>query len=217
MLKPLPDVGPVKSLANRAETLRDALSSQIEENQAKIKQLENEESLLDLVSGLLRRMIDSEVMDGVVTIEKLQTEGLQEIFHDQELAAKAVVKEERGKISVSLLTVEKSEGFEVEGASNDSFGGSIMTMQEIFMRISVIYRRGLRPLLLLDETLAAVADKYVDRAAGFLATLSDRLGLDILLISHDDAVVGAAKHAYHVSKVGNRAVFKRCSPKGQKS
>lgn len=215
MLKPLPEVDRVRSLASKAETLRDALASQIDENAKKIKSLENEESLLDLVSSLLRRLIDQEVMDGVATIEKLQTEGLQEIFHDQDIAAKATVKEERGKISVSLMTVEKTGDVSVEGLSLDSFGGSIMTMQEIFMRISVIYRRGLRPLLLLDETLAAVADKYVDRAAGFLATLSERLGMDILLVSHDDAVVGAAKHAYHVSKVDNRAVFKRRSPKGR--
>lgn len=209
MLPAPPNIDSVKTMADRAVALRDAVVGQIDANTAKIKALENEEQLLELVGGLLRRLIDNEVMSGVAAIEKLQTEGLQEIFHDQELSVKAVVKEERGKVTVSLLTVEKRpDGTEIEGLSDDLFGGAVMTMEEVFMRISVVFRRGLRPLLLLDETLGAVADKYVDRASGFLATLAKRLNLDILLVSHDDAVVGAADQAYLVSKVGNKAVFK---------
>jgi ABC-type branched-subunit amino acid transport system ATPase component len=82
-------------------------------------------------------------------------------------------------------------------------------MQSILMRITVIFRRGLKPLLLLDETLAAVADKYVDRAAKFLSILSTRMGLDILLISHDDALVSAAHNSYVVDKKQDRASFKK--------
>jgi len=212
MLPPLPAMDLVKSRLERALALRDSVLQQVEDNDAKIKALENEEQLLELVASLLRRLIDGEVMSGVTTIEKLQTEGLQEIFHDQDLSVKAVVKEERGKVSVSLLTVEKRpDGAEIEGFSDDLFGGAVMTMEEIFMRISVIFRRGLRPLLLLDETLGAVADKYVDRASGFLSTLATRLKMDVLLVSHDDAVVGAASHAYHVSKTGTKAVFRKAT------
>lgn len=214
MLPSPPKLDHVKSMANRATALRDSIRSQVDETESKIKELENEEALLDLVASLLRQLIDSEVMEGVHTVEQLQSEGLAAIFHDQQLSAKAAVKEERGKVTVHLMTVEKNGDVEIEGESGDSFGGSVLTMEEIFLRISVIFQRGLRPLLLLDETLGAVADKYVDRAAGFLSTLSDRLGMDILLVSHDDAVVSAAKHAYHVDKVGNKAVFKRKSTKG---
>ena len=56
----------------------------------------------------------------------------------------------------------------------------------------VLTRRGLRPLLLLDESLGAVAEHYVPRVGKFLSLLATRLNLDILAVSHNPAIVEAA-------------------------
>jgi hypothetical protein len=211
-LPDLPDLTRLRAKATKALALRSALEAQIAENKAEIKSLENEEELLDLVANLLRRLIDAEVTDGVKAVEKLQTEGLQEIFHDQNLSVRAEVEESRGKVAVTFFTArELKDGTVVEGVADQSFGGSILTMQSVLMRITVIFRRKMRPLLLLDETLAAVANRYVDRAAKFLSTLSERLDLDILLISHDEALVGAATNAYYVTFVKDRASYRKVS------
>lgn len=211
-LPDLPDLSRVRATATKAVALRSALEDQIAANNSSIKELEDEEELLDLVGNLLRRLIDAEVTDGVRAVEKLQTEGLQEIFHDQNLSVRAEVEESRGKVSVTFFTArERKDGSVVEGVPDQSFGGSVLTMQSVLMRITVIFRRKMRPLLLLDETLAAVANRYVDRAAKFLSTLSKRLDLDILLISHDEALVSAASNAYHVTYVKDRAKFRKVS------
>lgn len=211
-LPDLPDLTEVRAKANKALGLRDALDQQIAENERKIKALENEEQLLELVANLIRQLIDIEVTDGVKAVEKLQSEGLAEIFYDQELSVRAEVEESRGRVSVTLLTQRKQkDGTIVEGVVDQSFGGSILTMQSIMMRITVIFRRNMRPVLFLDETLGAVADRYVDRAGKFLSTLAKRLGLDILLISHDEALVNAADHAYYVTYSGDRAHFREIS------
>lgn len=209
-LSELPDLTSLRAKAAKALALRSALEDQIEENNKKIKQLEDEEELLTLVGNLIRTLIDSEVTEGVQAVEKLQTEGLQEIFFDQNLTVRSEIEESRGKVSVTFLTArERKDGSVVEGVADQSFGGSVLTMQSILMRITVIFRRNMRPLLLLDETLAAVANKYVDRAAKFLSTLSQRLGLDILLISHDEALIGASQNAYRVTYVRDQAKFKK--------
>lgn len=196
-------------MANKAIGLRESLDAQLDENKRRIKELEEEDHLLELVGNLIRTLIDAEVTDGVKAVERLQSDGLREIFHDQELTVRAEVEEQRGKVSVTLMTQRKlQDGTVVEGVAEQSFGGSILTMQSILMRITVIFRRGLRPLLLLDETMHAVATKYVDRAAKFLSSLCRRLGLDILLISHDEALVGAADRAYYVTYERDRAKFR---------
>jgi hypothetical protein len=216
-LPELPDLTRARAKATKALALRSALVAQIAENEAEIRSLENEDELLDLVGNLLRRLIDAEVTDGVKAVEKLQTEGLQEIFHDQNLSGRAEVEESRGKVSVTFFTArERKDGTVVEGVADQSFGGSILTMQSVLMRITVIFRRKMRPLLLLDETLAAVANRYVDRAARFLSTLSKRLDLDILLISHDEALVGAASNAYYVTYAKDRAVFRKVTARDLK-
>lgn len=206
----LPDLTSVRAKANKALGLRDALTQQTAENNLKIRALENEEELLNLVANLVRRLIDGEVTDGVKAVEKLQSEGLQEIFYDQDLSVRAEVEESRGKVSVTLLTQRRlKDGTIVEGIADQSFGGSVLTMQSILMRATVIFRRDMRPVLFLDETLAAVANKYLDRAAKFLSKLCERLDLDILLISHDEALINAAKHAYIVSDNGGKAKFRK--------
>lgn len=209
-LPELPELTQVRAKANKALGLRDALDQQIEENEKQITDLENEEELLDLVANLIRRLIDAEVTDGVKAVEKLQSEGLQEIFYDQDLSVRAEVEESRGKVSVSLFTQRRlKDGTLVEGIADQSFGGSVLTMQSILMRATVIFRRNMRPVLFLDETLAAVSNKYLDRAAKFLSKLCDRLDLDILLISHDEALINAADHAYVVSDHGGKAKFRK--------
>jgi hypothetical protein len=214
-LSVLPDLTAARAAANKALGLRDALDRQIEENDRRIADLEREEELLELVANLIRRLVDAEVTDGVRAVEKLQTEGLQEIFYDQELSVRAEVEESRGKVAVTLLTQRRQkDGSFVEGVADQSFGGSVLTMQSILMRVTVIFRRELRPLLLLDETLGAVARRYVDRAARFLSTLCKRLDLDVLLITHDEALISAAHRAYDVTYVKDRARFRQISSEG---
>jgi hypothetical protein len=211
-LPELPDLTLAQARASRAVALRDALDAQITETEVELRRLEDEDALLELVANLIRRLIDAEVTDGVKAVEKLQTEGLQTVFHDQDLSVRAEVEESRGKVAVTLLTGRKREdGAVVEGVADQSFGGSVLTMQSILMRITVIFRRDLRPLLLLDETLVAVANKYVDRAAKFLSTLCKRLDLDVLLITHDEALVSAAHRAYYVTYANDRAKFTEVS------
>ncbi len=209
----LPDLSVAHAAANKALGLRAGIDRQIEENNSKLKELRAEDELLELVASLIKKLIDVEVTDGVKAVERLQTEGLAEIFHDQNMAVQAEVDESRGRVSVTLLTQRRLDnGALVVGEADQSFGGSILTMQSILMRITVIFRRGLRPLLLLDETLAAVAQKYVDRAARFLSSLCKNLGIDILLITHDEALVSAADRSYQVSYVKDRARFRETTP-----
>jgi ABC-type thiamine transport system ATPase subunit len=151
-----------------------------------------------LVQTLLQQLIDKEVTVGVQAVEKLHTEGLQAVFGDQDLSVKSVVEVQRGKVSVDLITVQKQLGHEVEGLSNDSFGGAVATVQSVLLRIIILLRRGLRPLLLLDETLPAFDHNYVLNMGAFLSTLCQRLKMDILLVTHNPALVEAADHSYRL-------------------
>jgi DNA repair ATPase RecN len=171
--------------------------------------LESEEQLSDLSASLIRTMIDTEVASGVKAVEDLLTEGLQAVFPDQDLRVRADVDVQRGKVSVDFVTIQRNaDGTIVEGMSKDAFGGAVTTVQSILLRIIVTLRRGLRPILFLDETLPAFDGHYVHNMGSFLKTLSARLNVDILLVSHNPAMVEAADLAYKIQKVNGEAVFK---------
>lgn len=199
----------LRSDTHRVEALRDAADRRLRDVEAQILVLEGEQAILDRVADLFRLLIDREVVDNAVTAQNLLTEGLQAVFDDLDLSVRADVDIQRGKVSVDLVTIQKQDdGTTTEGSPTDAYGGSVATVQSVLLRIVVLSRRGLRPLLLLDESLGAVAEQYVPRVGQFLALLSLRMGLDVLAISHNPVLVEASTRAYRIHKKGGEAMFK---------
>ncbi len=203
----LPSATALRSQVDKAIGRRDGIRSNLEDVEAEMRVLEQEQSLLDLVATLIRGLTDQEVTIGVQAVEKLQTEGLQTVFDDQDLRVRADVREKQGKVSVDLLTVQRAGDTEVEGLSNDAFGGAVATVESILLRIIIVFRRGLWPVLFLDETLPAFDSNYVANMGQFLSTLCSRLGMDILAVTHNPALVEAADHGYRIVKRNDVARF----------
>lgn len=194
----------------RAESLRDSAQKSVLDISALITRLEVEGEVLDRVADLFRHMIDKEVVDNAKVVESLLTEGLQAIFEDLDLSVRTEVDLQRGRVAVDLITVQKyADGESTEGLSVDAFGGSVATVQSVLLRIVVVNRRGLYPILLLDESLAAVAEHYVPRVGQFLSLLAKRMGLDVLAVTHTPALVEAADTAYRIQNRGGKATFRR--------
>ena len=194
----------------RAEALQEAAEKRLKDTEKLILSLEAEDEVLDRVADLFRTLIDREVVDNAKTVESLLTEGLQAIFDDLDLSVRTEIDVQRGKVAVDLITVQKEpDGTTTEGGSIDAYGGSVATVQSVLLRIVVINRRGLRPLLLLDESLGAVAEHYVPRVGQFLSLLADRMGLDVLAVSHNPALVEAANTAYRIQKKDGKAAFRK--------
>lgn len=199
----------MRSQVDRIKGFRDAVEERLVHTQQEIRGLEAEEELTSIVGGLFRTLIDSEVTAGVKAVEHLQGEGLQAVFDDQNLRVRADVELQRGKVSVELVTLQTHpDGTVTEGASRDAFGGAVTTVQSTLLRIIVLFRRDMLPLLLLDESLPAFDENYVSNMGCFLAGLCDRLGMDILLVTHNQSLVEAAQKAYRIQKSGGVARFR---------
>jgi len=194
----------LKALANGflvARGRRDEIRRNLQDARTTIDRIENDIQLLDHVVVLLHTMIDGEITDGVKAIEALQSEGVRAVFNDQDLQVRADVEVVRGKVNVSLVTSQRKEnGDLIEGAALEGFGGAVSTVQSILLRLAIIFRRGLRPVLFLDETLPAFDDRYIHNMAAFLKTLCRRMGVDILLVTHNPTLVDAGDRAYRIRR-----------------
>lgn len=189
---------------------REAATSGLSRVCADITRLEGDEEVADLSGGVIRALIDDEVTLSVKAVEDLLTDGLRAVFEDQDLSVRAEVDVQRGKVAVNLLTVQQHpDGSLVEGLSRDAFGGAVSTVQSVLLRTIVIVRRGLRPVMFLDESLPAFDANYVGNMGAFLRSLCKKLGIDILLVSHNPAMVEAADRAYRIVKTDGRATFRR--------
>ena len=195
---------------DRVLGVRDGVKTRLENTKGEIARLEKEEQLLDMVANLFRTLIDTEVTEGVKAVEQLLTEGLQAVFDDQDLSVRSEVSISRGKVSVDFITVQRhADGTFTEGLSREAFGGAVTTVQSVLLRIMVVLRRGLRPLLLLDESLPAFDPNYVHNMGRFIQLLCERLSVDLLLVTHNPALVEASNVGYEIQKRGGAAQFRK--------
>lgn len=194
----------------RLRVQADTAAADVSRLRQTVSVLEKEESLADLSASLLRTMIDAEVTQSVKAVEELLTEGLRSVFTDQDLSVRADIDISHGKVAVEFVTIQRHpDGSVTEGASRDAYGGAVTTVQSLLLRVLVTLRRGLRPVLFLDETLPAFDANYVTNMANFLHALSQKLGFDMLLVSHNPAMIDAAECAYRIVNTDGKASFKK--------
>lgn len=207
-LTDIPSVAGLRSKADQAKGVRSAVEAELERTTKEVKRLENEDEILALTLELLKKLMDREVTDAKQVVETLLTEGLQNVFNDQDLRVRAEVSELRGKVSMDLLTIEKHEdGTVTEGVSDEANGGAVTTVQSVLMRIITTMQRELRPVLMLDESLPAFDANYVNDMMAFLTTLCERLGFDIVLVTQNRSLTEYATVAYDLKKSGGKAVI----------
>lgn len=177
---------------------------------AQIHELEARSLNLDQSAGVIRFLLDAEILDAVRIVEDLLTDGLRAVFHDQNISVKAEIEESRGKVSVNLVTRHtQPDGTVVEGLATEGFGGAIATVQSVLLRVVLILQRNMRHILIMDEPFGAMDENYIQGVLKFLSALSRKLNMDMLIVAHPPIIVEAADKAYRIHrKDGEPATFK---------
>jgi len=200
----------LKTRIHTLKTLKEDVQSKILRLEKEIKQ--NDELIFNMQNAclLLEKISEEEVEKGINTYIALLDEGLKAIFPEQQVGLKAEIDKIRGKVSVRLKTTFKGvDGLEIESESLDAFGGAVATIQSLLLRVALILKRGLRPLLILDETFAPVDENRIPLLVDFLKVLCNKLNMDILCVSHNSVLTDNADIAYKIKPTANGAVFEK--------
>jgi chromosome segregation ATPase len=182
--------------ATRLQAVRDRLIEELADRQQEVEVLSLRIDKLSKVGELLRALMDKLVLDQVKTIEGVVTKGLHAIFPDLALAFEAEVGTKYNKIAIDFFIKQGIDDVTVRGSPMESFGGGPTSVSSLILRLLSLLRLKRFPFLLLDETLAAVSDEYVDDAGQFLRKLAASTGIDILFVTHKAAFLDHAAHAF---------------------
>jgi hypothetical protein len=180
----------------RMQAMRDTVVSDLARNESEAERLGLVVAKLTMTGELLRLLMDKLVLDQVKAIESVVTEGLRSIFFDQDLSFEAEVGTFRNKIAIDLLIRREHNGIEIVGPPLETMGGGISSIASLTLRLLALMRLKKFPLILLDETLSAVSDEYVDATGQFLGKLAASTNIPILLVTHKQAYLDHAKTAY---------------------
>lgn len=172
--------------ATELKTIRDQLVSDLDAKEREIDTLSARQAILTKVSELYLMLMDRMIMGQVKVIDDIITSGFQTIFFDQNLRWETELSSQRGKINANFFICDENAA--ARGDPLESFGGGPAVIASLILRILTILRLNRRKVLLLDETLFAVSDDYVEATSQFLKSLSDTMGLEIFFVTH--------KHSY---------------------
>jgi len=176
-----------------SEMKRATLLEHLHSIETELKQNEEEIGVLSKAGEVLKSLLEDMAKENLNSIDKVVTEGLRQVFHDQtDITFKSELVDKSNQLQISF----KTEQGQSEGKSLDSFGASVTVVQSLLLRILVILKMGLAPVLLLDESLAQVSDEYVEPLGKLIRKLCRDLGLTILFVTHQRSFTETADVVY---------------------
>ncbi len=130
-------------------------------------------------------------------INKLVTTALAAVFPDPpEFKARFTIR--RNQTECDLLFVENG----TEQKPSDSSGGGTIDVASFALRIARWSLNKNRSTLILDEPFRNVSPDLQHKVSEMVRMLSDKIGLQIIMVSHASEVDKAADTVFFVDKIG---------------
>lgn len=188
----------LRTKATKVTALRDQLTLELNEKERELESLSSRLAILAKVSELYLMLLDRMVKSQVKAIDEVITHGFQTIFFDQDLRFETELSSNRNRVSADFFVCDGDpENGGTRGTPLESYGGGPAVIASLILRILTLLRLKRRKFLLLDETLFAVSEIYVENTSLFLKGLAETMGLDIFLVTHHQAYVDYAPTSYH--------------------
>jgi uncharacterized protein with PIN domain len=165
---------------------------------------------LEKVSVLLNSIGEQRQADAQKLIENIVTQGLQTIF-DPALSFHVVPSLHGKTAGIEFLVRTDLGGSAIETSVLDARGGGVAAVIGFLLRATVLLLSppsATERVLVLDETFAHVSAEYLEPLGQFLRTLVDRTGLQIIMVTHQDALREHADRVYQFSSENGRTVVR---------
>lgn len=185
----------LKTRYDRLEGFHEALRARRASVGEEIALLKDESDLLSKTSAVLKHLLDVMVKDEINRMAGLMTYGLKTVFDDQRLTFVPVMSRKAERVYIEL----KTRNGEIEG-SFGSYGGSVAVVESFLLRVLCMLKMGLARFMMLDETFAAVGETYIPATSRLIGEISKKLGMDVLLVTHQTEFQAYADHIYRVKE-----------------
>ena len=178
------------------------LSKDIEETEAHLIALKDDIQYHELASVCIQELVDQVSTSNIERIETLVNSALASIFFDQDIKFKINQETKRNLNCYSFVTMKDG----VEG-SIYSFGGGIMAVEAMVLKILFNLLSKRYPLLILDESLSFVSEKYIEGTSNFMKELSEQFDIPIVLVTHQDSFTRNADNEIQIEKENNKTTI----------
>jgi len=166
---------------------------------SEIGALEKSVSNLLMTEKVFKHLIDKLAKPDLERMDRLVTYGLSVVFPERDLSFTSRLEEFGKRMRVALRTVEAGREVSPESRS------SVHVIESFVLRLLCMRRMGRAPFMMLDETFSAVDNVNIENVGKLITQLSEKSGMDILLVTHLPQFGEWGKHMYRISKRGDVA------------
>jgi len=198
----------LSSLRNKSDKLikdlvkesgrRDQILDRKKSIEDEIFNLNKEQVLLQQTSEVLKTLLDKMSVENISKIEKLVTFGLNTIFGDKYSGIKFFIERSTKRDQLNYDFMLEVDG--VKATIDGNFGGGMACVVSIIMRLILTVNLGLYRFVVLDESLSGVSEEFQQKTADFIRVITEQLGLDILLVTHQEQFALGANKRYKCNK-----------------
>ena len=187
----------LRSDTSKVRTYRDLVEKDLASCEKEAVDLRYEADLNQKSSEVIKMWLEDLLKSNVDSMAELATSGLHFVIHDQVLTFRIHQESKHNRLSMRFVIEEDG----VEDDPMAAFGGGAVVIASLVLRVAIMARLGMGNLLLLDESMFALANKYVPAMADFMKQLSERTGVNILMVTHNDEFMDNAHVAYDAYSV----------------
>ena len=171
------------------------LSKSVTRYEKNLSELENLDKTYEELKNFLIAV--SEKYRGQICsiFNSLITEALSKIF-EKDIIFNIKISTYRNQPAVEVFLTE--EGIEV--SPQKSSGGGINDIISLVVRIIFIHLQNSSKIIILDEPLKFLSLEYLENASSFISEICERLGIQIIMVSHKQDIQIHADHVIHLKK-----------------
>lgn len=156
----------------------------------------------NIASNFLQSIIESVCESNLRKIEKWVNIGLKNIFYDQQIEFR-INKSIKRNINVYSLSLIKDG---IEGNKN-SYGGGVLCIVSLILKLLFLEITKSPKILVLDESLSFLSEKYIENCSKFINTLIQEFNLNVLLVTHQEKFKEYASNIYEAKNSNKSTKF----------
>jgi len=179
----------------------DEVQAGLDTANASLSVATSEVELLEQVTTLLQGLEAAWNKNFQKSVAKVISRGLTLVF-EEPMELKIIPKIRADVTTVDFKIVQGDGAEAIETNILGAKGGTVIALVNVLVRALLILsaRPALRRILILDEPFGLADPQYIPAFGELLREMCDRLGFQIIVVSHEESLVDAADMAYEVYK-----------------
>ena len=194
----------LKLRLDKAVATRDYLKSSIREKRLKVQSIQSDVEVMEKARYVLSEVakLTQEKVQGY--IESLVSTAIRSVF-DRPFEFKMKFERKRNKMECRPVVIENGQEYDPE---ND-MGGSIIDIVSFALRVVLwgMQKPRSRNVLVVDEPMKNLGS-LVSLGGEMLREISHKLGLQLIVITHEPALADIADRTYTVERVAEHSEVK---------